>query len=56
MSVLILIMVLFSGCIVGDVVALPFRITGDVVKIIAPDIVGETIYTNWDTNDLAIPF
>jgi hypothetical protein len=30
--------ILFSGCIVGDVVALPFRVTGAVVNVVAPDL------------------
>ncbi|MDZ7819363.1 MAG: DUF6726 family protein [Aliarcobacter sp.] len=46
----------FSGCIVGDVVALPFRVTGAVVNVITPDIVGDSISTTGDAIDTAIPF
>lgn len=48
--------VVFSGCIVGDVVALPFRVTGAVVNVIAPDVVGDTITDIGDVADAAIPF
>jgi hypothetical protein len=48
--------ILFSGCIVGDVVALPFRVTGAVVNVVAPDIVGDTIMDTGDVLDAAIPF
>ncbi len=46
----------FQGCIVGDVVALPFRVTGAVVNTVAPDIVGDTISGTGDVLDTAIPF
>lgn len=46
----------FNGCIVGDVVALPFRITGAVVNVITPDIIGDSISTTGDAIDTAIPF
>ena len=52
----ILICLTFSGCIVGDTVALPFRVTGAVVNTIAPDLVGDTITTTGDTIDTIIPF
>jgi polygalacturonase len=48
--------ILFSGCIVGDVVALPFRVTGAVVNVVAPDVVGDTITDAGDVLDAAIPF
>lgn len=48
--------VLFSGCIVGDVVALPFRVTGAVVNTVTPDIVGDSISGAGDAIDTAIPF
>lgn len=47
---------LFNGCIVGDVVALPFRVTGAIVNTVAPDIVGDSISTTGDVIDAAIPF
>ncbi len=46
----------FNGCIVGDVVALPFRVTGAVVDVIAPDAIGDSISTTGDAIDTAIPF
>ena len=46
----------FSGCIVGDVVALPFRVTGAVVNVITPDFVGDSITSTGDALDTAIPF
>ena len=46
----------FNGCIVGDAVALPFRLTGAVVNVITPDIVGDSISTTGDTLDMVIPF
>lgn len=48
--------VIFSGCIVGDVVAAPFRVTGAVVNMVAPDVVGDGISGVGDTLDYAIPF
>jgi len=46
----------FNGCIVGDVVALPFKVTGAVVNTITPDIVGDSISTTGDVVDTVIPF
>ena len=46
----------FNGCIVGDVVALPFRVTGAIVNTVAPDVIGDTISTTGDVLDTAIPF
>ena len=48
--------ILFSGCFVGDAVALPFRVTGAVVNVIAPDVVGDSISGAGDIIDTAIPF
>ncbi|MEA3498315.1 MAG: DUF6726 family protein [Campylobacterota bacterium] len=53
---LILVTITFSGCIVGDVVALPFRVTGAVVNTVAPDAVGDSISGTGDIIDTAIPF
>lgn len=50
------ILLTLNGCIVGDVVALPFRVTGAVVNTIAPDVVGDSISTTGDVIDTAIPF
>ncbi len=46
----------FSGCFVGDTVALPFRATGAVVNTVAPDVVGDTISGTGDVIDAVIPF
>ena len=54
--VVIIIAFSFSGCIVGDVVALPFRVTGAVVNVVTPDIVGDSISSTGDALDTAIPF
>jgi hypothetical protein len=51
-----IVMISFSGCIVGDAVALPFRVTGAVVNVVAPDVVGDTISGTGDIIDTAIPF
>ncbi len=53
---IMIVTILFNGCIVGDVVALPFRVTGAVVNVVAPDIVGDTITDIGDVADAAIPF
>jgi hypothetical protein len=52
----IFIAITFNGCIVGDAVALPFRVTGAVVNVVTPDIVGDSITTTGDAIDTAIPF
>lgn len=52
----IIIAFLFSGCIVGDIVALPFRVTGAVVNTVAPDVVGDSISGVGDSADTVIPF
>ena len=46
----------FNGCIVGDVVALPFRVSGAVLNTVTPDIVGDTVSEVGDAADTAIPF
>ncbi len=53
---LIFVAISLNGCIVGDVVALPFRVTGAVVNTVTPDIVGDTISTTGDVLDTVIPF
>ncbi|MBT5491197.1 hypothetical protein HOK00_02575 [bacterium] len=53
---LILVSIMFSGCIVGDAVALPFRVTGAVINVVAPDIVGDSISGTGEVLDTAIPF
>lgn len=54
--VLMLIAMLFSGCIVGKVAALPFKAVGAVTNVIAPDAVGDTISGVGTVVDTAIPF
>ncbi len=51
-----IILLSFTGCIVGDVVALPFRVTGAVVNTITPDVVGDSISGAGDAIDTVIPF
>ncbi|OQX74737.1 MAG: hypothetical protein B6D59_01505 [Campylobacteraceae bacterium 4484_4] len=52
----ILTMLLFSGCGVGSIVALPFKVVGATVNVVAPDAVGDTISGVGDAADAAIPF
>jgi len=53
---LALIALLFSGCIVGTVAALPFKAAGAVTNVIAPDAVGDSISGVGSVIDAAIPF
>lgn len=53
---LVVISFLFSGCIVGDTVALPFRVTGAVINTVAPNVVGDSIAGTGDAIDTLIPF
>lgn len=46
----------FQGCVVGTIAAAPFHITGEVVNVVAPDIVGDTISAVGDVVDTVIPF
>ena len=54
--VLAMVIFMFDGCGVGDLVAAPFRVTGAVVNIVAPDVVGNSISGVGDAIDYAIPF
>ena len=45
-----------TGCIVGKIVALPFKVTGAVVNTVTPDIVGDSISGTGDVIDAVIPF
>ncbi len=47
---------ILSGCGVGSLVAAPFRVTGAVVNIVTPDVVGDSISKVGDAADAAIPF
>ncbi len=53
---LMLAVLFFSGCGVGSVVAAPFKVTGAIVNVVTPDIVGDTISGVGDVADAAIPF
>lgn len=53
---LMCIAILFSGCIVGKVVALPFKAVGAVVNVVTPDAVGDSISGIGDVVDATIPF
>jgi len=53
---LVLAVLFFSGCGVGSVVAAPFKVTGAIVNVVTPDIVGDTISGVGDVADAAIPF
>ncbi|MDD2894564.1 MAG: hypothetical protein PHG81_00975 [Aliarcobacter sp.] len=46
----------FNGCIVGDALALPFRVVGDVLQVVTPDPIGESVSGVGDAIDTAIPF
>lgn len=52
----IIIALTFNGCIVGDTLALPFRVLGDVAQVVTPDPIGESISDVGDAIDTAIPF
>ena len=59
MSRLIIVSVLilsFSGCGVGSILALPVRVTADVVDIVVPETISETIHNVGDTIEGVIPF
>ena len=55
-TLLALIALLFSGCIVGTVAALPFKAVGAVTNVVAPDAVGDSISGVGSVIDAAIPF
>lgn len=54
--VLALFSLLFSGCVVGTVAALPFKAVGAVTNVVAPDAVGDSISGVGTVVDAAIPF
>jgi hypothetical protein len=51
-----LLAIMFSGCGVGSLVALPFKAVGAVANVVAPDAVGDTISGVGEAADAAIPF
>lgn len=46
----------FNGCIVGDAIALPFRVTGAVLEVVTPDPIGSSVSGVGEAIDTAIPF
>lgn len=52
----LVIVLTFNGCIVGDAIALPFRVTGAVLEVVTPDVIGESVTGVGDAIDTAIPF
>ncbi len=53
---LMMIALLFSGCGVGSIVALPFKVVGAAVNVVTPDVVGDTISGVGNAADAVIPF
>ena len=51
-----LITIFFTGCGVSSIVALPFKVTGAVVNVITPKIVGNTISGTGEVIEDTIPF
>ena len=47
---------MFSGCGIGSLVAVPFKVTGAVVNVVTPDIVGDSISGVGEAADAVIPF
>ena len=39
----IVVVLTFNGCIVGDAIALPFRVTGAVLEVVTPDPIGGSV-------------
>jgi len=46
----------FSGCGIGTLVALPFKVTGEIVNVVAPEMVGDSVSGVGDAIDTVIPF
>jgi len=53
---LFLISFLINGCGVGSLVAVPFKVTGAIVNIVTPEVVGDTISGTGDVLEDTIPF
>ncbi|NPA81390.1 MAG: hypothetical protein GXO31_02150 [Epsilonproteobacteria bacterium] len=45
-----------TGCGVGSLVAVPFKVTGAVVNVVTPDVVGDTISGTGEVIEDTIPF
>jgi hypothetical protein len=58
MQLLFLLFITFNiqGCVVGSIVAAPFKIVGAVVNVVTPDIIGDSISGTGDVLDTVIPF
>ena len=52
----IIVALTFSGCIVGDAVALAVRVTCAVLEVVTPDPIGGSVADVGDAIDTAIPF
>ena len=48
--------IFFTGCGVGSLVALPFKVTGAVLDVFTPEVVEDTVVGAGNTLDAAIPF
>lgn len=48
--------IVLSGCGVGSLVALPFKVTGAAVNVVAPNVVGDSISGVGEVADAVIPF
>ena len=55
-SLLLLITLSIQGCVVGSIVAAPFKVVGAVVNVVTPDVVGDTISGTGEVLDTVIPF
>ena len=49
-------LLLFTGCGIGSIVALPFKVTGAAVNVAAPKAVGNTIANVGEAAENTIPF
>ncbi len=52
----VFIILFLAGCGVGSLVAVPFKVTGAVVNVVTPDIVGDTISGTGEVIEDTIPF
>lgn len=53
---LISVPMIFSGCIVGSTLALPFKAAGSVINVVTPDIVGDSVSGVGEVVDTVVPF
>ncbi len=54
--VMLFILIFFTGCGIGSLAAVPFKVTGAVVNVVTPDVVGDTISKTGDVIEETIPF